>query len=144
MKSVFKLLSLCLLISVQSCDIWNPNGYIVYDEEDLKNWPVDDEDENESKYLLTNSITIDGLNLKYSISRTKLSVGDVLRARVDSETDPKPEASVLWDSVKVAHFSNLPDSLEIELTKTGVHKITFEAQFSDGTLRTSSVDITVE
>lgn len=146
MKSVFKVLCLCLLISsVQSCDDWwNPDGVIIYDKDDLEKLPMEDDEKDEINYTLNKSITINGFNLKYSISKIKLSIGEVLRVRVDSETVPKPEVIILWDSEEVVRISNLPDSLGIEMTNAGLHKLTFQCQFGETAARTSSVDISVE
>ena len=143
MKLVFKVLCLCMLIGVQACDgLWDPNGVIIYDKDDLEN--ISGGDKGKPKYQYNNSITVNGKNLKYSISNTKPSVGDVVKVMADSETEPKPEIVILWDSEEVAHFYALPDSLEITMTDPGVHTITFEGYFDEGSIISTSVDITVE
>lgn len=143
MKLVFKVLCLCMLIGVQACDgLWDPNGVIIYDKDDLEN--ISGGDKGKPEYQYNNSITVNGKNLKYSISNIKPSVGDVIKVLADSDTDPKPDILILWDSEEIAHFYSLPDSLEIKITDPGVHKITFEGNFGEGSSRTSSVDITVE
>ena len=141
MKLVFKVLCLCMLIGAQACDgLGDPNGK--YDPDDLEN--ISGGDKGTPKYQYNNSITVNGKNLKYSISNIKPSVGDVVKVMADSETEIKPEIVILWDSEEIAHFYALPDSLEITMTDPGVHTIAFEGNFGEGSSRTSSVDITVE
>jgi hypothetical protein len=67
MKLVFKVLCLCMLVGVQACDgLWDPNGVIIYDKDDLEN--ISGDDKGKPKYQYNNSITVNGKNLKYSIS----------------------------------------------------------------------------
>lgn len=139
MKTVFKVLCLLILTSVQSCDFLEN---LTPKKEDFENILGGNKVKPKVKYNY--STTVNGNHLKYSISNIQASVGEVVTIVADSDNEPKPEIIILLNSEEIAHFYNLPDSVDIKMTEPGVHTVTVEGYYGEGDARRSSIDITVE
>lgn len=127
---LFLFLLLCSMITLTGCDpdFWTGGG-VRYDKEDLKELlGPEKETEPTVKVSLksTNSFTMNGLNVKYTIENTVLEVGDILRIILDSENEEKPLVKLILNNEEVVFTSELPAEYATVLDIEGVYEIRIE------------------
>lgn len=109
-------------------------------------WPDgDDEQQVEIKNQINYSLTTNGINMKYRIEDSVLSVGDTLRVNIDSDNEVKPLAKLTIDGEEVLNTSELPVDYFSVMESVGEYELifTFSADW-EKVYSSSKVTVTVK
>ena len=118
---ILPVMLLMSVIALTSCDpeMWNPDGKIVYEENDLVHVIAD------SKVSSSFSYTYNGLNVRYEIEDTSLKAGEALKVSVDSDSETKPWVRLSVNEEEVLYTSDFPTAYETIMDKPGEYELTF-------------------
>ncbi len=118
---ILPVMLLMSVIALTSCDpeMWNPDGKIVYEENDLVHVVAD------SKVSSSFSYTYNGLNVRYEIEDTSLKAGEALKVSVDSDSETKPWVRLSVNEEEVLYTSDFPTEYETIMDKPGEYELTF-------------------
>lgn len=79
----------------------------------------------ENKTPISQSVTINGINLKYRIEDSVLAIGDTLKVNIDSENEVKPLFKLTIDGEEMLNTSNLPVEYLSVMESVGEYELAF-------------------